>query len=262
VKRLIVVFLFSLLLVGSAFAQEAKILYVKGKVSIKKDAAASWEKAKISTILGKQAEVKTEAKSECTLAFDETMKNILTLKEHSWVKLEDIKPAAIFLPQGRVFALIDDLAKVEKFEIRTPTAVAGVRGTGESVAFDKGLSIVKCFKDTVYVQGLDAQGKSLNERALTEGFGVDVDAAGSLGEAFALKDSDMQEWRRFEASSEHIQRDAERTGSDNKAGAGSLDDLKRDTRQDYSDTVLEKERREEESRRDRCHTVGNTTVCD
>ncbi|MDD5583506.1 MAG: FecR family protein [Candidatus Omnitrophica bacterium] len=260
-KRLIGVFLFSLLLLGNVFAQEAKILYVKGKVSIKKDASAPWEKAKISTMLGKQAEVKTGAKSECTLSFDETMKNILTLKENSWVKLEDIKPANISLPQGRVFALIDDIKKVEKFEIRTPTAVAGVRGTGESVEFNGGMSIFKCFADAVYVQGLGAQGQSLNEQSLLEGFGINVDNAGAFGQAFSLSEGDLQEWRRFEASAEHIQRDAERTGRDNRAGSASLDELKQDTRQDYGDTILERERRDEESR-ERCRTVGNETVCD
>ena len=246
-KRLIGVFLFSLLLLGNVFAQEAKILYVKGKVSIKKDASAPWEKAKISTMLGKQAEVKTGAKSECTLSFDETTKNILTLKENSWVKLEDIKPANISLPQGRVFALIDDLAKVEKFEIRTPTAVAGVRGTGESVEFNNGVSTVKCFTDTVYVQGLGAQGQSLNEQSLLEGFGINVDNAGAFGQAFALSEGDLQEWRRFEASVGHMQRNAQARGGDNGVGSTSLDELKQDRQQERSDAAYEDERRDERS---------------
>ncbi|MDD5583505.1 MAG: FecR family protein [Candidatus Omnitrophica bacterium] len=247
-KRSIALFFTCVLLFSPcAFTQTAKIIDATGKVSIKKDASAPWEKAKISTMLGKQAEVKTGAKSECTLSFDETMKNILTLKENSWVKLEDIKPANISLPQGRVFALIDDIKKVEKFEIRTPTAVAGVRGTGESVEFNGGMSIFKCFADAVYVQGLGAQGQSLNEQSLLEGFGINVDNAGAFGQAFSLSEGDLQEWRRFEASLGHMQRNAQARGGDNGVGSTSLDELKQDRQQERSDAAYEDERRDERS---------------
>ncbi|MDD5195974.1 MAG: FecR domain-containing protein [Candidatus Omnitrophica bacterium] len=260
-KRFIIFFILSLLFLSSAFAQSAKIIDLKGRVSVKRMPDAQWEKAKVSTTLEKLAEVKTEAKSECVLVFDEAMKNVLTLKGNSQVKLEDIKPVSVSLPQGKVFALVDDIKAVEKFEIRTPTAVAGVRGTGESVEFNNARSTIKCFRDTVYVQGLDAQGNGIGEAALAEGFGFDVVAGGLLGEAFTLSAQDRNEWSRFERNTEGARREVERTANENRGNAGALEDLKQDRRQDYQDIVTEGERREEESR-GRCHSDGCITVCD
>ncbi|MCK9573404.1 MAG: FecR family protein [Candidatus Omnitrophica bacterium] len=240
---LFVLFCFSLFM--SAFAQMAKIIEVKGDVQVKKAAKSAWEKARIDTFLDKQSEIKTGASSECSLSFDEELKNILTIKENSEVKIENLKPAGISLPQGRVFSLIDDIAKVEKFEIRTPTAIAGVRGTGESVEFSSNCANVKCFENNVYVQGLGSQGNSTGQQGVSGGFGVQVCEGGTFGKQFTLSGEDLSQWEEFLGNVDGL-RDNSFTGDgENDALNNALDER----RFDYGNDKLEDRRRDEENRR-------------
>ncbi|MCK9615593.1 MAG: FecR family protein [Candidatus Omnitrophica bacterium] len=243
-KKIIAFFaLFLFMFSVAAFAQTAKIIETKGDVQVKKEANSAWKKAKINTFLDKQAEIKTGVSAECTLTFDEEFKNILTIKENSQIKLENLKPVDISLPKGRVFSLIEDIAKVEKFEIRTPTAIAGVRGTGESVEFSSGCANVKCFENNVYVQGLTNQGDTTGERGLTSGFGVKACEGGTLGEQFALSKEDLLQWEEFLSNVDDL-----RDNSSVDDGEGdSLNDALDERRLDYGDDNLEDRRRDEEN---------------
>lgn len=182
-----------------SFAQGAKIMDTQGKVLIKKDAASDWQKAKLDMLLGKDAEIQTKEKSVCTLSFDAAMKNIVTIRENSHVKIENILPGKLYLPEGRVFAVIESLASEEKFQVRTPTAIAGARGTGWLTSFINNVTSALCFNDQIFVQGLDADGNPTGETNVSSGYGVEVGPAGLLGKIFALKDMDFKEWDDFMA---------------------------------------------------------------
>jgi len=244
-RKILVFFLFILFMLSAvAIAQTAKILEVKGDVQVKKEAKSAWEKAKIDAFLDKQAEIKTGARGECTLTFDEELKNILTIKENSEIKIENLKPANISLPKGRVFSLIDDIAKVEKFEIRTPTAIAGVRGTGESVEFSSNCANIKCFENNVYVEGISGQSNAKGSQNLSSGFGIQVCEGGVFGNKFALSDSDLSQWEEFLSNVDDLR--------DNNSGDDgendSLNDALLERRLDYGDDNLEDRRRDEEDR--------------
>jgi len=239
-KKILVLAVFFLFMFSVAsFAQIARVIEAKGDVQIKKEPKSTWEKAKINIFLDKQAEIKTGKSSECTLAFDEELKNLLTIKENSEIKIENLKPASIVLPQGRVFSLIDDIAKVEKFEIRTPTAIAGVRGTGESVEFSSGCASVKCFENKVFVQGLTNQGAATGGQALASGFGVKVCEGGTFGEQFVIPDNDLVQWEEFISNVDDL-RD---NNSDEGADGDSLNDALDERRLDYGNDNLEDRRR-------------------
>ena len=196
-KCLLVLFFLQLLIMPSLYAQLAKIIDASGNVQVKTEASSSWQKAKPNTYLKEDSEVKTGSASECTIAFDEELENMLTIKENSYIKIEDLRPGKIYMPKGRVFSLIDNLAKIEKFEIRTPTAIAGVRGTGDSVETGPGGTTVKCFSGKVSVQGLDKNGNLTDLLDLLAGVGIDVSPDGELGDFFELTDIDYNEWNAF-----------------------------------------------------------------
>ncbi|MEK7849389.1 MAG: hypothetical protein AAB213_01000, partial [Candidatus Omnitrophota bacterium] len=111
--------------------------------------------------------------------------------------LENIKPGNIFLPEGRVFSLIKNLSKAEKFQIRTPTAIAGARGTSWATGFHGGQANVACFSDTAFVDGLDASGQVTGERDLPSGFSVDVGEGGVFGDISPLSDADNRQGSEF-----------------------------------------------------------------
>src|SRR3989338_1464525 len=113
--RIFFIFFQILLFPACLFAQTAKVIDVKGAVLIKSGPSSAWEKARINILLDKDAEVRTREDSKCTLAFDEGLKNILTVEEKSHIKIENVKPGNILLPEGRVFTLIGNLARSEEF---------------------------------------------------------------------------------------------------------------------------------------------------
>lgn len=248
-KLLFFFFLFQLLMVPFVFSQTAKIVFLKGEVWIKKTEVVKWEKANLDMPVEKNTQIRIEKDSECTIAFDEELKDIFTIKQNSQVTLENIKPAYMHLPKGKVFALVEDVKKVEEFKIRTPTAVAGVRGTGESVESSEDSTTAMCFEEMIYLQGLDEQGRATGERVLNEGFGIVVGAGGIFGEMFGLTDEDYRQWQEFSDSI----RDLRHTRQGPKAeteGIGEEDvgDLKEEAKESFREDTLEERRALEELR--------------
>jgi hypothetical protein len=229
------------------FAQTAKIIDLTGKVQAKAGPAAEWQKARVNMILGREAEVMTDRKSSCTLAFDEEMKNILTISENSHIRIDSLRPGQVFLPEGRVFSLIENLSKGEQFRIRTPTAIAGARGTGWETGSGGGSTSILCFDDTVHAQGLDEDGNVTDEADLGSGFGMDIGFGGALGEPFALSDADYERWSDFTDNVGNV------TGNEPQGGfepggnnAGALEDLGEEQRQDFQSSTSETIRQEQE----------------
>jgi len=246
-KRVLVCIIlgFLVLLPLYAFAQTAKIVDLKGEVLVKRQANAEWQKAALNSLLGKDAEVMTKAGSECTLAFDEELKRILTLKENSHIKIENVSPGAVFLPEGRVFTLIQGLARQEKFQVRTPTAIAAARGTGWSDEYQNNNTLVSCFEDIVYVEGLDSSGNSTGGRDLSEGFGIDVGEGGTFGEQRALGDSDYREWNGFSNNVDTLS--GGNAGEEGGGDTGNIEgDLRNEQREDLREGSDEQRRQEEE----------------
>lgn len=180
---------------SSAYAQIAKIVSVEGSVSIKADATSQWQSAKPQMYLEKEAEIKTGAHATCILAFDENLSNTATIDENTTVKLEDLKPVHMRLPRGRVFILIDDeLSALMPFEVQTSTAVAGVRGTGESVECQGQETIVQCFEGAVYLEGIDSEGFRKRSQTLSEGSGAKIVSHGRIRTPFKISMEDYQTW--------------------------------------------------------------------
>lgn len=205
-KKISLFFIFSQIVFFSPylFAQTAKVVDIKGEVSVRKDISQPWQGLQLDMLLDKEAEVKTQKNSECTLAFDDELMNLLTVKENSQIKIANLKPGEILLPQGKVFSLIDNIENLEEFQIRTPTAIAGVRGTGWSVGFQSNIATVLCFEDMVYILGLDEKGNTTGRKDLASSFGLDIGSGGELGKVFALETSDLSAWNDFKASLENI----------------------------------------------------------
>jgi len=252
-KKCILLFLsFQLFLCFSLYAQVAKIIDLKGTVKIKKDLNTRWEKAKVNTYLNKQDQIKTGNWAECTITFDEELKNILTIKENSNVTLEGLKPGKVYLPRGRVFSLIDDLAKIEGFQVRTPTAIIGVRGTGDSVESGIHGTKVKCFQGKVNVGGQDDQGNGTGNQDLTQGLGIGVDLAGLLSKFFDLTGGDWDDWNDFLKYVQRLKSKPEANDSGRPLGdsghdiGDSFGDLRDEQRDDFKDLDFEEFRRSRE----------------
>lgn len=197
-RALVLGLLFLFLGNASAFSQEAIIIEMKGKVFVRPNIAADWQEAQLNQVVAQDGEIKTKGDSFCTLAFDSQKKNIITLKDHTQVKVESVLPGKVFLPEGRVFALIKNLPESKKFEVRTLTAVAGARGTGWLTEVIGGETNISCFDDVVYVDSLDSEGAPVREINLNQGFEINVEESGvDPADIKEVSLADLKEWQGF-----------------------------------------------------------------
>jgi hypothetical protein len=185
--------------VACAWAQSAKVVDVKGAVTVKLTAASEWQKAQINMLLEKDAEIQTQKDSQCTLAFDEALKNILTLQGDSRIKIQNVSPGEVFLPQGRVFTLIGNMPKEgEQFQVRTPTAVAGARGTGWLTSFINGRTDARVFDHRIFLQCVDDDlDKEKSGKDIEKGYGAEIGGDCSVGDVFPVTEDDWREWNGF-----------------------------------------------------------------
>jgi FecR protein len=196
-KKIFFIFVFFLVISIGSHAQIAKIIDVEGDVEFRKTPQSRYEKAKPDIYLDPSSGIKTNDNSECVIAFDEELENIIAINENSEITIESLKPGKVYMPRGRVFSLIENLPQLGKFEVRTPTAIAGIRGTGDSVETDGISTKIKCFLGSLWVSGVDSQGNPIGVKDLLKGSGLDVGSGGIFGDLFDLSSGDYTEWNNF-----------------------------------------------------------------
>jgi len=191
----------ALFLMGSGswvLAQEVTIIGIEGKVFVRQDFQSQWEEAQVNKVITQDWEIETKGNSLCVLAFDAKRKNIITVKEYTKIKIESVLPGRVFLPEGRVFALIKNLEESKQFEVRTPTAISGARGTGWLTEVIDGITNVSCFDDVVFVDSLDPSGAVTGQIDLVKGLEVNIeDTAVEANDIKQVSESDIQEWEGF-----------------------------------------------------------------
>lgn len=129
--------------------------------------------AKVGDVVRQGMKVETGANSFADIYFDENAVKILenSVVEISELELnmqEESEKTRFHVKKGKVFAKVArKLAKNDRFQVTTPTATAGVRGTEFLVAEEKNKALVACLNGTVAVSSeVSADKKTLD---LTEG---------------------------------------------------------------------------------------------
>ena len=232
----------------TAWALSATITKVAGDVSVRNDFVAPWKQAKADMRLAVNAEIKTGAGAQCTLTFDDDLKNVITVKENTLIKIASLLPVKLDLSKGRVFALVEDLKKVQSFKIQTPTAIAGVLGTGESVGSQDQGSQVMCFDGGVGVQGLDNQGNPTGSQNIFDGSGIDTDQNGALGNPFEIPGDALGEWDGFRGDVAGARAGVEGGDDTGPGQGGAPEDAGQELQDTHRDNTFEQQRREEEER--------------
>lgn len=139
----------SLLILATALAnaediRTATLDDVKGEVLVR-IGGSDWQPGKENMVLHEKDEVRTQAGAKATLLLDEGKTGKLELKEKSYFRLNTLKrdgqtstkTTLLDLAEGKLRVYAKKLKDGEKFEVRTPTAIAGVRGTVFDVSVDE-----------------------------------------------------------------------------------------------------------------------------
>ena len=161
------------------------VIFQIGMVKIHKSGSNEIVDAQIKDILKENDIIKTGSNSFVTIQFQE--KGVIKVQEKSTIKLNKIfnqGKAELYLKRGEVLSKIERLQKGDKFLVKTPTAVASVRGTEFIAQYNRGKSTVAVSKGKVSVGKKSALNNSTedtsyeNETVINEGSTAVVDDKG------------------------------------------------------------------------------------
>lgn len=116
--------------------QSAKIVDLEGDVRILKKDSAEWQAAKKDQIIEAGDQIITGKTSFVDISYDHYLLNITRIQENTKAEFRTIQPTDIYLEDGSIFSALDGLDEKGGYQIATPIAVAGVRGTHFDVAYD------------------------------------------------------------------------------------------------------------------------------
>ncbi len=156
------------LVIPSAFAESSivaeekefhcEVLKLKGDVKVVHTDGKSNALAE-GALLAVGESVEVAADSYVDLAYDREWQNISRIEENSKIKIVQIYPGKLEVKEGSVYAKLKNLPKDSSFEVKTPTAVATVRGTEYRTLFKDGKTdVFNASASAIYVYGVDAEG--------------------------------------------------------------------------------------------------------
>lgn len=207
----------------------AKIIYISGQVKVQHPGEDFWILAKKGMFLNDKDMIKTYVASSIEITLDSTLKNVIRLEPNSEITLEDLKAKKLYMSKGRILSVIEALAAGSSFEVRTPTAVAGVAGSGMSVSTDGKDTTVSCFEDKAYARGIDLNGTPMPEVIIIDkGYKRIVGRFEMPGELIVLTALDREEWFKFrENLREHLDQLRDKRAEGSREAALAMDAIQK-----------------------------------
>lgn len=175
-----------------------KVFYATGHAEYLSSGKSNWKPLKTGDRLYSGDSIKTGESAWLDIAFDESNKNIVSVRPQSHVVIKLEKHEKIELIDGEVFALVQNLPRGSSFEIRTPTAVCGARGTGWGASSNSGGTTVSAYQADSYVKGLAKDGTPKpDETALMEGYKSVVQLFGSPSGLKKISEQEYSKWEKW-----------------------------------------------------------------
>ncbi len=141
------------------FAQQAELISLSGDVKVKLQGIDEYTSAREGMALEAGDKIKSASNASCELSFNQANTNLVRLSENSSAEITFSQDEKIELTEGEIFASISDLPSGSNFEIRTPTAVSGARGTDwVTKVTDQGTDI-EAVDDQPYVRHFESSGQ-------------------------------------------------------------------------------------------------------
>ncbi len=171
-----------LLFSSSVYAAEfrCEVLNIKG-LAIAAGADSADRNLKQGDLLKAGEEVTVGDDSYVDLAYDKDWQNVTRLEANTRIKIVSVAPTKLSMQNGSIFSKLKKLPKDSEFELKTPTAVATVRGTEYKASYLKGKTeFFNASSSVVYVYGLKEDGSANKETEviLKEATKTDIAKAG------------------------------------------------------------------------------------
>lgn len=227
-RALLFIALFSAFAMAQGATSVGKVRYVLGEVTVQKKAGDNWNPLRIGLKVKSDDLIRTLVESEAGIALSDG--SLITIEENTTIRFETAvsnkseSGTTVDLRTGRVFFDVQKQREGHKFEFRTGTATAAIRGTNGFIESGREGIIVSLESGKMLVTGSD--GKSLEvlggETLVEEkGKGFQKFKTPSSGKKGLAKEiSSEKKSGTFSASS--LKKGAQKLDESNKAALDSL----------------------------------------
>ena len=176
--------------------QTNKIFLIKGDVKVRHaEEGSKWRQMDTSTVLQKGDAVKTAGDSTADIIIGPNAEKVLKVAEKSNVEFNEINPANLNFPQGKIMVAIKKLEPKSSFVVKTPTAICGARGTGWSEIVSPSETKICVFENAVFVKEVDEAGRpKRKEHTAKEGTERVLLKDEPISEAKTINEKDLSDW--------------------------------------------------------------------
>lgn len=140
---------------GSETPDRARVLRLSGTVAIQR--AGETILPEVGMMLNAQDRIITGDGAYVEVAYDDSLKNVIKINANSRIVFESSRierMTRLFMDRGSVMVKLDGLDKGSTFKVRTPVAIAGVRGTAFGIAFNGREATIVDFESRIFVKGI------------------------------------------------------------------------------------------------------------
>ncbi len=168
-----------------------KVLASFGQVTVlPKDSKTNWTNVSAGMFLKKGDTIKTGPLASCDIAFDGDAKNVVGILENSDVAIVLDGQEKLSTMDAHIYARLSAIPHGSSFEIKTPQAVCGARGTGFGMKSRDKVTEALAFEDNISVRNTYG-----NEENIEQGFLRKIDDGGNISEALEVSSLDTAEFQ-------------------------------------------------------------------
>jgi hypothetical protein len=153
---------------ASLCAEQVEIMNTNGTVEVMLEGSDEYTAAEEGMILEAGDTIKTSSGASAELSFNEANTNVVRLNENTDSKITLSDDEKMDVSSGEVFASVSDLPSGSAFEIRTPTAVSGARGTDWVTKVTDDGTDVEAVDSIPYVKHFETGGMKSDQMTLIQ----------------------------------------------------------------------------------------------
>ncbi|MBF0486347.1 MAG: FecR domain-containing protein [Candidatus Omnitrophica bacterium] len=216
----------------------ARIVRIQGNVAIERADMTIFPG--VGALLNPQDRVRTGEGAFVEIAYDDALKDVMRIGANSRVVFESArieKMTMLFMDKGEIKVKLDSLEKGSTFKVRTPVAIAGVRGTAFGVHLDHTQAQITDYESRIFVKGLTEDHLEMrDELLLNSGWKVQVAQFERPANVQMLSVGELSEWKAWLAEIDSLSK-AQAVTSASSGGLASIQETLLQKPLDFLTTV-------------------------
>jgi ferric-dicitrate binding protein FerR (iron transport regulator) len=149
-------------------AEQVEVMTASGTVEVQLEGTEDYTAAEEGMTLDAGDKIKTGSGGSAELSFNEANTNVVRLNENTDASITLSGDEKMEVFEGEVFSSVSDLPSGSAFEIRTPTAVSGARGTDWVTKVSDDGTDVEAVDSVPYVKHFESSGVKSSQITLIQ----------------------------------------------------------------------------------------------